>query len=53
MLKRKDAYRYEWVDSFEKFKYQQFPSKECCYSSLKDGKRDKSDGHISDEQYLH
>ena len=23
------------------------------YSSLKDGKRDKSDGHISDEQYQH
>ena len=23
------------------------------YSSLKDGKRDRSDGHISDEQYLH
>ena len=23
------------------------------YSSLKDGKSDNSDGHISDEQYLH
>ena len=23
------------------------------YSSLKDGKRDKSNGHISNEQYLH
>ena len=23
------------------------------YLSLRDGKRDKSDGHISDEQYLH
>ena len=23
------------------------------YSSLRDGKRDRSNGHISDEQYLH
>ena len=53
ILKRKDAYRYEWVDSFEKFNYQELPPKECFYSSLKDGKRYKSDGHISDEQYLH
>ena len=27
--------------------------KECFYSSLKDGKKDRSCGHISDEQYLH
>ena len=50
---RKDAYPYKWVDSYEKFNYTQLPSKECFYSSLRDGKRDKSDGHISDEQYLH
>ena len=53
MLKRKDAYPYEWVDSYEKFNYQQLPLKECFYSSLKNGKRDNSDGHISDEQDLH
>ena len=53
ILKRKDAYPYEWVDSYEKFKYQQLPAKECFYSSLKDGKSDNSDGYISDEQYLH
>ena len=53
LLKRKDAYPYEWVDSYEKFNYPQLPPKECFYSSLKDGKRDRSDGHISDEQYLH
>ena len=29
------------------------PPKECFYLSLKDGKRDKSDGHISDKQYEH
>ena len=35
ILKRKDAYPYEWVDSYEKFNYQQLPPKECFYSSLK------------------
>ena len=44
ILKRKDAYPYEWVDSYEKFNYPQLPPKECFYSSLKDGKRDKSNG---------
>ena len=39
------------VDSCEKFNYLSFPSKECFYSSLKDGKHDGSDGHISNEQY--
>ena len=53
ILKRKDAYPYEWVDSYEKFDYQELPPKECFYSSINDGKRDNSNGHISDEQYLH
>ena len=53
ILKRKDAYPYEWEDSYEKFNYQQLPPKECFYSLLKDGKRDNSDGHISDKQYSH
>ena len=53
ILKRKDAYLYEWVDSYEKFKHLSFPEKKYFYSSLKDGKRDKSNGHISDEQYQH
>ena len=51
ILKRKDAYPYEWVDSYEKFNYQQLPPKKCFSSSLVDGKRDRSNGHISDEQY--
>ena len=37
MLKRKDVYPYEWVDSYKKFKYPTLPK--------------KSSGHISDEQY--
>ena len=53
ILKRKDAYPYEWVDSYEKFNHEELPPKECFYLSIKDGKRDKSDGHISDEQYFH
>ena len=53
ILKRKDTYPYEWLDSYEKFNYPKLPLKECFYSSLRDGKRNRSDGHISDEQYLH
>ena len=53
ILRRKDAYPYEWVDSYGKFKHPSLPEKKCSYSSLRDGKRDNKDGHISDEQYLH
>ena len=53
ILKRKYTYPYEWVDSYEKFKHPSLPEKKYFYSSLKDGKRDRSDGHISDEQYQH
>ena len=42
LLKGKDAYPYEWVDSYEKFNYQELPPKECFYSSINDGKRDNS-----------
>ena len=28
ILKRKDAYRYEWVDSYEKFKHPSLPEKQ-------------------------
>ena len=48
ILKRKDAYPYEWVDSYEKLKHPALPEKKHFYSSLRDGKRDKSNGHISD-----
>ena len=46
ILKRKDAYPYEWVDSYEKVKHISLPEKKYFYSSLKDGKRDRSNGHI-------
>ena len=53
ILRKKDSYPYEWVDSYEKFNYQEFPPKECFYSSTDDGEKGKGDGHISDEQYSH
>ena len=53
ILKRKGAYPYEWVNSYEKFKNSSSPEKKYFYSSLRDGKRDRSDGHSSDEQYQH
>ena len=53
ILKRKDAYPYEWVDFYEKFKRSSLPEKKYFYSSLNNGKRDRSNGHISDEQYQH
>ena len=53
ILKRKDAYPYEWVFSYEKFNYQELPPKEYFYSSIIDGKRDNDNGYISDEKYLH
>ena len=37
-LRGKDAYSYEWVDSYEKFNYEDLPRKECFYLSFKDGK---------------
>ena len=50
LLKRKDAYPSKWVDSYEKFKHPlpSLPEKKYFYSS-KDGKRDRRNGHISDE----
>ena len=53
LLRKKDSYPYEWVDSYKKFIYPRLPPKKAFYSSIDDGKRGKGDGHISDEQYLH
>ena len=52
ILKRKDSYLYEWVDCYEKFNYQQLPPRQCFYLSLKYGERDKSNEHISNEEYV-
>ena len=53
ILKRKDAYPYEWVDSYRTFIYPRLPPKEIFYSSIDDVKRGKEDGNISDKQYSH
>ena len=41
------------LDSYEKFKRLSLPERKIFYSSLKDGKRDRSNGYISDESYQH
>ena len=53
ILKRKDAYPYEWVDSYKKFKHPSLPEKKYFYSSINDGKRNKGNEHISNEQCQH
>ena len=56
LLKQKDAYPYEYMDSFKRFGEEKLPDKKCFYSSVKDGTTgdngEKLDGHISDEDYL-
>ena len=41
ILKKKDAYPYEWVDSYEKFNYKELPPKKFFYSSIKMEKETK------------
>ena len=53
LLRKKDSYPYEWVDSYRKLHYPRLPLKESFYSSIDDGKRGKGDGHISYAKYLH
>ena len=56
LLKQKDAYPYEYMDSFKRFNEEKLPDKKCFYSSVKDGTTsdsgEKLDSHISDEDYL-
>ena len=56
LLKQKDAYPYQYMDSFERFKEEKLPEKKCFYSSVKDETTGdngrKLYGHISDEDYL-
>ena len=56
LLKQKDAYPYEYMDSFKRFGEEKLPDRECSYSSLKDGTTgdngEKLDGHKSDKDYL-
>ena len=37
LLKQKDAYPYEYKDSFKRFDKENLPDEECFYSSVKNG----------------
>ena len=56
LLKQKDAYPYEYMDSFKRFGEEKLPHKKHLYSSVNDkttsDSGEKLDGHISDEDYL-
>ena len=56
MLKQKDSYSHQYIESFERFSEKKLPNKKHFYKTLKDGKtNDKGeevDGHITDEEYL-
>ena len=56
VVKTKDAYLYEYMNSFKRFNEEKLPDKKCFYSSVKDGTTDdngkKLDCHIRDEDHL-
>ena len=56
LLKQKDDYPYEYMDSLKRFNEETLPDKKCFYSSINDGTTDdnvkKSDAGISDKDYL-
>ena len=56
LLKQKDAYPYEYMDSFERFSEKRLHDKKHFDRSLEDGeindKGEKIDGYITDEEYL-
>ena len=37
LLKQKDVYPYEYMDSFKRFSEERLPDKQCFYSTVKDG----------------
>ena len=56
LLKQTGAYRYEYMNSFERFNEEKLPAKKYFYSSIKDGKIGdgckKSDGHTDVNDYV-
>ena len=56
LLKQKDAYTYEYMDSFKRFSEKKLLNKKYFYRSLKDGTTsdngEKLKGHLTDEEYL-
>ena len=56
LLKQKDAYPYEYMDSFIRFIEENMPDEKCFNRSVKDEKTDDNgeqlDGHISNKDCL-
>ena len=56
LLKQKDAYPYEYRNSFERSSQEKLPDKKCFYRFLRDGTAgdndEKLNGHITDEEHL-
>ena len=56
LLKQKDAYPYEYIDSFKRFSEEKLPFKKYFYSPVRDWTTnddgEKLDGHISHEDHL-
>ena len=56
LLKQKDAYFYEYMDSFKRFNEEKLPNRECFYSFVKvrttDDNDKELDSHINDKDYL-
>ena len=50
LLRKKDSYPYEWVDSYKKFTYPRLPPNR---AFILQQMIEKGDGHISYAQYLH
>ena len=56
ILKQKDAYPYEYMNSFELFFKEMLPDKKCFYRSVKDGTTNDNgetlNDNITDQEYL-
>ena len=56
LLKQKNAYLYEYMDSFKRFSEEKVPNKKYFYSTIKYGTTDengkKLDNHIRNKNYL-
>ena len=56
LLKQKDVYPYEYMNSFKRFSVKKLPDKKYFYRSLKDGttgdNSEKLNRHVSGKEYL-
>ena len=51
LLKKNDAYPYEWIDDYRKFNYPGVPPIDVFNSRLNSNKRGKGNGHITKEEH--